>query len=116
MVVVIVWFATCIAKPVPLPPNSPPFGNHKLFTDEDGNVVHAFIVGNQEHYYVVAPSGSATVTNEVRALDGMEFETRYPWNDGSDVGPCMVRVGAARSGRTLDGKEWGQTPKIGGSK
>lgn len=50
-------------KPNPTPP---PFQNRKLFTGDDGNVVHAFIVGHVEHYYVISPTGTGMATNEIR--------------------------------------------------
>lgn len=47
-------------------------------------------------------------------FNGKRFVTRYPWpttsNTGHDPGPCMVRVGTARSGALLDGREYRERP------
>lgn len=51
----------------------------------------------------------------VHLFDGKEFETRYPFIDAPGTfggpGPCMVRVGADRSGATLDGREHRDFPR-----
>jgi protein gp37 len=56
--------------------------------------------------------GSLTAEDHVKpALGAREVETRYPWQVGEDVGPCMVRVGKKIAGRLLDGRTWDELPE-----
>lgn len=45
-------------------------------------------------------------------FDGAPFPTEYPWWADNDPGPCMVRVGRARAGRLLDGREHNEFPAV----
>lgn len=43
-------------------------------------------------------------------FDGQSFETAWPFPQHPSPGPCMVKVGKAKSGAMLDGREWREFP------